>query len=137
MKNRIHELRKIRGLTQDDVAEQANTSRQHIARLENGLRPLTDYWMTRLAEVLVCEPYELIYAPPEFQLKPELLEYVTEVVEELMEEKGYVLSRKKKTRVIVRVYELLEEQRKNGEGNTISNTVLNRLILNEQNAPNQ
>lgn len=36
MKNKLEELRKYRGITQEDLAEQLEVSRQTIGSLENG-----------------------------------------------------------------------------------------------------
>lgn len=58
--NRIKELRERAGVSQEALAEQANTSSQQISRLEKGTRRLTDEWMRRLAGPLGCLPHELM-----------------------------------------------------------------------------
>lgn len=60
MANRIGELRKARGLSQQDLAEKVGTGRSQIVKLERGERRLTDGWMRRLARELGCRPADLI-----------------------------------------------------------------------------
>ena len=64
MANRIKELREVRGLTLQQVADAAGTSLQQIQRLENGLRRLTDEWMRRIAPVLGVHPAALLLEFP-------------------------------------------------------------------------
>lgn len=60
MRNRIAELRAIKGLSQEELARLADTTNQQIGRLEAGKRKLTVEWMNRLAPVLGVEPRELM-----------------------------------------------------------------------------
>ncbi len=60
MKNRIKELRKLRGLTLEALAERLNASNQHVSHLENGRRRLTVDWIERIAKALGCHPFELL-----------------------------------------------------------------------------
>jgi transcriptional regulator with XRE-family HTH domain len=62
--NRIKELRELRGLTLQQVADAAGTSLQQIQRLENGYRRLTDDWMRRIAPVLGVHPAALLLEFP-------------------------------------------------------------------------
>jgi transcriptional regulator with XRE-family HTH domain len=64
MANRIKELREARGLTLQQVADDAGTSLQQIQRLENGHRRLTDEWMRRIAPVLGVHPAALLLEFP-------------------------------------------------------------------------
>ena len=64
MKNRIAEIRKLRGLTLQEVAVKAATTNQQVSHLEQGRRKLTYEWMERLAEALSCHPLELLANPP-------------------------------------------------------------------------
>jgi SOS-response transcriptional repressor LexA len=64
MKNRIKTLREARGLSQDELAKRAATTRQQIFRLEKNQRRLSDVWIERLARALDCDPGELLTAPP-------------------------------------------------------------------------
>lgn len=59
--NRIKELRKARGLSLEKVAQGADTTKGQIQKLENGTRRLTQEWMERIAPVLGCKPFELIW----------------------------------------------------------------------------
>ncbi|MFA5121494.1 S24 family peptidase [Zavarzinia sp.] len=63
MSNRLAEMRRRAGLTQDQLAEAAGTVRSQIVKLERGERRLTVDWMLRLAKPLGCEPKDLL--PPE------------------------------------------------------------------------
>jgi transcriptional regulator with XRE-family HTH domain len=60
MKNRLAYYRKQKRLTQEDLAELADTSKVQISRLEGGQRQLTPKWMERLAIHLDCLPEHLI-----------------------------------------------------------------------------
>ena len=58
--NRIHEFRKTRGLTQQQVADAIGTSHQTVQRLEHGKRKLTEFWMKRIAMAFNCPPGDLM-----------------------------------------------------------------------------
>lgn len=58
--NRIKELRELAGLSQEALAEKANTSAQQISRLEKSERKLNEDWMRRLAPHLGVRPHELM-----------------------------------------------------------------------------
>jgi transcriptional regulator with XRE-family HTH domain len=64
MANRIKELRGLRGLTLQQVADAAGTTLQQIQRLENGHRRLTDDWMRRIAPALNVHPAALLLEIP-------------------------------------------------------------------------
>ena len=49
MRKWLIEARRLKGLTQDDIAETAGTTRQMISAVENGARP-----SVRLAKVWAC-----------------------------------------------------------------------------------
>jgi transcriptional regulator with XRE-family HTH domain len=52
MRNRIREHRELRGLTQEELAAQMETSPQQISRLERSERRLSDVWLEKLSRVL-------------------------------------------------------------------------------------
>lgn len=56
MTNRIRQLRKKHGLSQQALADRLGCSSQQIHRLEVGLRRLTDQWARRIGEALGEEP---------------------------------------------------------------------------------
>lgn len=58
--NRIAELRKMQGLTQEALAEMLGTTRAQVANLERGARQLTLDWMRRLSHHLKCAPADLL-----------------------------------------------------------------------------
>ncbi|WP_179954069.1 XRE family transcriptional regulator [Denitrobaculum tricleocarpae] len=64
MSNRIKELRRLRGLTQDNLGKLAGTGRSQIVKLERGERRLTVEWMRRLARALECHPADLLLDEP-------------------------------------------------------------------------
>lgn len=67
--NRVRELRKIRGLTQTELATLVGTSQSHIANIEKGLRDIDINLLIRLARALRVKAYEIL--PEEEQ--PEIL----------------------------------------------------------------
>lgn len=58
--NRIFELRDALGMSQEKLAEAANTTSSQIAKLEKGDRRLTVEWMYRLAGPLRVAPSDLL-----------------------------------------------------------------------------
>lgn len=60
MQNRLAELRRRAGLTQDQLATLADTGRSQIVKLERGERRMTVDWMLRLAKPLACDPKDLL-----------------------------------------------------------------------------
>ena len=58
---RLRELRKVRGLTQVQVAEQTGIDQSQISRIESGETTGMDFSvMERLCTVLRCEPGDLL-----------------------------------------------------------------------------
>lgn len=57
---RLKEIRKKRGLTQQDVADALDLHFTNYNKLENGKTELTLAMMERLAEILKCDPVDLI-----------------------------------------------------------------------------
>ena len=64
MKNRIKELRKLRKMTQQELAKLIGVSQVQVGRLENGERGLDIADLPIIAKALGVEPYELL--PKEF-----------------------------------------------------------------------
>ena len=61
----LRELRKARGLTQVQVAEQTGIDQSQISRIESGETTGMDFSvMERLCTVLHCEPGDLLRQPP-------------------------------------------------------------------------
>lgn len=60
MKNRIRELREVRGWSQTKLGETIGTSQAQIDRLEKNERRLSDFWMDKIAKAFHIEPRELI-----------------------------------------------------------------------------
>jgi imidazoleglycerol-phosphate dehydratase len=62
MTNKIRDLRKQNGLSQQDLAKRIGTTGQQVGHLEAGRRKLTQGWMERLAVGLDCGPADLVGA---------------------------------------------------------------------------
>jgi transcriptional regulator with XRE-family HTH domain len=60
MLNRVKEIRKLRGLTQEKVAEAIGKTKGQISKIENGGLELTAWWIEHLAKVLGCMPADII-----------------------------------------------------------------------------
>jgi transcriptional regulator with XRE-family HTH domain len=60
----LREWRKHRGLTQDQLADRASLSKPYISQLERGEREYNQHLLEHLAEVLRCEPADLIMRDP-------------------------------------------------------------------------
>jgi len=60
----LREWRKHRGLTQDQLAERSGLSKPFISQLERGMRQYTQSLLERFAEVLRCDPPDLIMRDP-------------------------------------------------------------------------
>ena len=72
-KNHIRELRKGRGLSQNELARKIGTSNQQVSYLETGQRRLTDVWMLRLAAALECHPVDLFGGPEQVTRRERML----------------------------------------------------------------
>lgn len=74
--NRLFELRRLRGLSQQDLADRAGCSKMHVSGMERGKRELSLTMMRRLAqaldvsvaELLAREDNPLLLAPDERRL---------------------------------------------------------------------
>jgi len=60
MENRIKEIRTQKGMTLQQVADKAGTTKAQVMKLEKGDRRLTDVWMVRLSIAMSCDPKELL-----------------------------------------------------------------------------
>ncbi len=60
MENRIKEIRTQKGMTLQQVADKAGTTKAQVMKLEKGDRRLTDVWMVRLSLAMSCDPKELL-----------------------------------------------------------------------------
>lgn len=62
--NRIAELRKEAGLSQERLAGMLNSGRSTVVKLERGEMALSQDWMERIARAIGCEPWELLPNSP-------------------------------------------------------------------------
>lgn len=58
--NQISALRRVRGVSQQELADAIGTTISTIGKLERGERRLNQDWMEKIAAVLKCEPHMLI-----------------------------------------------------------------------------
>ena len=58
---RIRKLRRLRGLSQEALADRAATSAKYLSRIEIGNENPTIDLLFRLADSLNVEPYEMLY----------------------------------------------------------------------------
>lgn len=59
MENRLKEIRKERGMSQEVLAERVGAVKSQISKLEKGVMRLNDKWIERLSGALHCTPAEL------------------------------------------------------------------------------
>jgi transcriptional regulator with XRE-family HTH domain len=60
----IKEWRKHRGLTQDQLAERIGMDRAYLSKIESGKRRYDQPFLEAAAEILQCEPADLIIRDP-------------------------------------------------------------------------
>jgi len=60
----LRRLRNAKGLSQDDLAYEAEVSRSYLSQLEKGVFHASLKIIGKLAEVLEVEPAELLKSPP-------------------------------------------------------------------------
>lgn len=59
-KNRIKELRKLKHITQNEIAEKLGVSQAQVARLEVGVNDMSTEQMRKIASILGVKTYELL-----------------------------------------------------------------------------
>lgn len=62
--NHLQAMRRLRGLTQEALAQQLGVQRSVISDWERGVVMPTIYWALRLADALVCRVEEIFSLPP-------------------------------------------------------------------------
>jgi transcriptional regulator with XRE-family HTH domain len=60
----IREWRKHRGLTQDQLSERIGIDKSYLSKIENGKKRYDQPFLEAAAEVLRCEPADLIMRDP-------------------------------------------------------------------------
>ena len=63
IQSRIREIRRAKGMTLQQVADQIGTTAQTIGRLETGMRTLSIDWVRKIADALGADPSELLSLP--------------------------------------------------------------------------
>jgi transcriptional regulator with XRE-family HTH domain len=72
---KVLRLRKLRGITQAQLADACGTTQQQIAKIEQLVADPRHGTLVRLAEALDCEIHDLFYKPDEFvQLVNQVIE---------------------------------------------------------------
>ena len=66
-KNRVREVRKLRKMTIQELADKIGRGFSTIQKLDAGTVDLDTYWMRLLSKALNCEPWELL--PKDMQPK--------------------------------------------------------------------
>lgn len=61
----LREWRKYRGLTQEQLAEAIDSTKQTVSRMESGTRPHNQPFLEACSEALQCRPHQLLMGPPE------------------------------------------------------------------------
>lgn len=56
----LREWRKHRGMTQEQLAEAIDSTKQTVSRMESGQTPYNQPFLEACAEALECEPYQLL-----------------------------------------------------------------------------
>lgn len=67
----MRKMRKLRGLSQDELALRAEIDRSYIGRIERAEANITLDMLYKIAEMLDCEPHELL--PSRTSLKGQVL----------------------------------------------------------------
>ena len=79
MENRIKEIRKLRKMTQQELADKVGISQAHIARIEKNERGLDIDVLPLFAKALNCEPWELLPKEMQPNITPEEVEILRAV----------------------------------------------------------
>ena len=61
----LREWRKHRGYSQEQLAEMIGTTHATLSRIERGLLPYNQPFLERAAEMLMCEPADLLVRNPQ------------------------------------------------------------------------
>lgn len=79
--NYLRKWREHAGMSQDELAEQAGTTKSVISLLENGHRRMSDKWLRLLAPILGTQPGHLLDTDPE-NLDSDILEVWTKLTDQ-------------------------------------------------------
>ncbi len=58
--NKIKDLRRRRGLSEESLADAVGTGRSTIVKLQKGVLPITVEWAEKLAVALECKPWDIL-----------------------------------------------------------------------------
>ena len=75
----IQELRKLKGLTQEELAEKLNISTHHISSVERGLHSLRLNSLIDLMNILECSPNQIFKGLVNTDEQPQLLNISTKL----------------------------------------------------------
>ncbi len=60
----LRQWREFRGVTQDELADAADTSKGYLSQIERGDRPYNRKWLKRFSQALNVRPEQLLSPPP-------------------------------------------------------------------------
>jgi len=60
----LRQWREFRGMTQDELAEEVDTSKGYLSQMERGDRPYNRKWLLKFATALHIRPDQLLGPPP-------------------------------------------------------------------------
>lgn len=81
LRNRIRELRQVRGLSQEALASRVGVSNQQVSNLETGVSELSLRWIQRLAEAFDVPSEDVIGAGVDEPLLRAVLTAVVQLVD--------------------------------------------------------
>lgn len=64
MKNKLREIRKNRGLSQENIGDELGVEKSQISKLERGQTKLHSEWIRKLTPILNCTASELLGEEP-------------------------------------------------------------------------
>ena len=107
MTNRIREIRELRGLSLQALADLVGTSNQNVSRVELGQTKLNEDWMRRLGNALDVDPVELLSENADYQgpYVPELMQLAIEGTLTHAANLGYQLTPAETGEICVLLYE--------------------------------
>ncbi len=69
----VRHVRKSRGISQDELALRADIDRSYVGRIERAETNITLEMLYKIADVLDCEPHDLLPLRKQVQIHPRLL----------------------------------------------------------------
>ena len=83
---KLKEIRKMRGLTQDFLSEKVGIDAKHLSRIECGKNSLSLSLLYKICDVLCVEP-SLLFDTTQSKTGQELIQEINQILEQSSEEK--------------------------------------------------